>query len=63
MQEVFKEMLAVAEINYIRQEVNNKGYGYSDVAKRTRRDPRTVKRIWRTSTNNQKRDKREYHGF
>ena len=44
MQEVFKEMLAVAEINYIRQEVNNKGYGYSDVAKRTRRDPRTVKK-------------------
>jgi transposase len=44
MQEVFKEMLAVAEINYIRQQVNNKGCGYSDVAKRTGRDPRTVKK-------------------
>jgi transposase len=44
VQEVFKEMLAVAEINYIRHEVNNKGYGYSEVAKKMGRDPRTIKK-------------------
>jgi transposase len=39
-----KEMLAVAEINYIRQQVNKKGCGYSNVAKRMGIDPRTVKK-------------------
>ncbi|WP_374723429.1 IS21 family transposase [Calidifontibacillus erzurumensis] len=37
-------MLEVTEINYIRQEVNVKGYSYSDVARRTNRDVRTVKK-------------------
>ena len=37
-------MLAVAEINYIRQQVNNKGCGYSDVARRMGRDSRTIKK-------------------
>ncbi|MEM5016881.1 IS21 family transposase [Metabacillus indicus] len=37
-------MLAVAEINYIRHEVNNKDCLYSDVAQRIGRDPRTVKK-------------------
>jgi transposase len=37
-------MLEVTEINYIRQEVNTKGYSYSDVARRTNRDFRTVKK-------------------
>lgn len=44
MQEVFKEMLAVAEINYIRQQVNNKDCSYSDVANRMGVDVRTVKK-------------------
>jgi len=42
--EVFKEMLAVAEINYIRYEANQKGRSYSDIAKRTNHDPRTIKK-------------------
>src|SRR5690606_36207918 len=42
--EVYKEMLAVAEINYIRHEANQKGCSYSDIAKRMNRDPRTVKK-------------------
>lgn len=37
-------MLAVAEIDYIRHEVNKKDCSYSDVAKRMGRDPRTVKK-------------------
>lgn len=37
-------MLAVAEINYIRHEANQKGCSYSDIAKRMNRDPRTVKK-------------------
>lgn len=37
-------MLEVTEINYIRQEVNTKGYSYSDVARRTNKDVRTVKK-------------------
>ncbi|MGS2776977.1 IS21 family transposase [Robertmurraya sp. GLU-23] len=37
-------MLAVAEIKYIRHEVNNKDCTYTDVAKRTGKDPRTVKK-------------------
>lgn len=37
-------MLAVDEIKYIRHEVNNKDNSYSDVAKRMRRDPRTIKK-------------------
>lgn len=37
-------MLAVAEINYIRHEINNKDCLYSDVAERIGRDPRTVKK-------------------
>jgi transposase len=44
VQEVFKEMLAVAEINYIRHEVNIKDCGYTSVAKKMGRDPRTVKK-------------------
>ncbi|KKB43117.1 Mobile element protein [Bacillus thermotolerans] len=43
-QEVFKERLAVAEINYIRHEANNKGHSYSEIAKRINRDYRTVKK-------------------
>jgi transposase len=39
-----REMLAVAEVNYIRHEVNNKDCLYSEVAKRIGRDPRTVKK-------------------
>lgn len=39
-----KEMLAVAEINYIRHEVNKKDCNYTEVAERTGRDPRTVKK-------------------
>jgi transposase len=39
-----KEMLAVAEINYIRHEINNKDCDYSAVAKRMGRDPRTIKK-------------------
>ena len=37
-------MLAVAEMNYIRHEANQKGCSYSDIAKRMKRDPRTVKK-------------------
>ena len=37
-------MLQVTDINYIRQEVNKKGCSYSDVARRTNRDYRTVKK-------------------
>ncbi|WP_368502786.1 IS21 family transposase (plasmid) [Alkalihalophilus sp. As8PL] len=37
-------MLQVTEINYIRQEVNSKGHSYSDVARRTHKDIRTVKK-------------------
>ncbi|PKG21517.1 IS21 family transposase [Niallia nealsonii] len=37
-------MLAVAEINYIRHEVNIKDGNYSEIAKRMGRDPRTVKK-------------------
>ncbi len=42
--EVIKEMLAVAEINYIRHEANQKGRSYQNIAKRMNRDPRTVKK-------------------
>jgi transposase len=37
-------MLAMAEINYIRHEVNKKGHSYSEVAKRMNRDKRTVQK-------------------
>ncbi|MFS0614224.1 IS21 family transposase [Lederbergia ruris] len=37
-------MLVVAEIDYIRHEVNKKDCSYSDVAKRMGRDPRTAKK-------------------
>lgn len=37
-------MLAVDEIKYIRHEVNNKDNSYADVARRMRRDPRTIKK-------------------
>lgn len=37
-------MLQVDEIKYIRNEVNSKGYSYSDVARRTNTDFRTVKK-------------------
>lgn len=49
-----KEMLAMAEINYIRHEVNNKDSTYSDVAKRTGRDPRTIKKYAEMEDFNQK---------
>jgi transcriptional regulator with XRE-family HTH domain len=35
-------MLAVAQIDYIRHEVNQKGETYADVARRMEVDPRTV---------------------
>ncbi|WLR57808.1 hypothetical protein LC048_00160 [Mesobacillus subterraneus] len=34
----------MAEIKYIRHEVNNKGCGYANVAKRMGKDPRTIKK-------------------
>lgn len=34
----------MTEINYIRQQVNGKGYTYAEVARRTNRDPRTVQK-------------------
>jgi transposase len=37
-------MLEVTEVYYIRQEVNKKGHTYSDVARRTNTDYRTVKK-------------------
>lgn len=37
-------MLAVAEIKYIRHEINNKDCNYAEVAKRTGKDPRTIKK-------------------
>lgn len=37
-------MLQVDEIKYIRNEVNSKGHSYSDVARRTNTDYRTVKK-------------------
>jgi hypothetical protein len=37
-------MLVVAEINYIRHEVNSEGHSYADVAKRMGKDPRTIKK-------------------
>jgi hypothetical protein len=54
-----KEMLAVAEINYIRHEVNNKDCTYSDVAKRTGRDPRTIKKYAEMEDFNQKPKKKQ----
>lgn len=39
-----EEMLAVAEINYIRHEANKKDRNYSEISKRLGRDPRTVKK-------------------
>jgi transposase len=52
-------MLAVAEINYIRHEVNNKDCTYSDVAKRTGRDPRTIKKYAEMEDFNQKPKKKQ----
>ena len=37
-------VLEVTEINYIRQQVNGKGHTYAEIARRTNRDPRTVKK-------------------
>jgi transcriptional regulator with XRE-family HTH domain len=37
-------MLAVAEIDYIRLEVNQKGDSYANVARRVGVDPRTVQK-------------------
>ncbi|SDI34889.1 hypothetical protein SAMN05192534_13722, partial [Alteribacillus persepolensis] len=37
-------MLAVAQIDYIRHEVNQKGESYADVSRRVEVDPRTVKK-------------------
>ncbi|NUH86479.1 IS21 family transposase [Bacillus firmus] len=52
-------MLAVAEINYIRHEVNIKGCGYSDVARKMGRDPRTVKKYAEMEDFNEKPKKRQ----
>lgn len=51
-------MLAVAEINYIRHEVNFKGCGYSSVAKKMGRDPRTVKKYADMEDFNEKPNKK-----
>ncbi|TWH87502.1 hypothetical protein IQ19_01322, partial [Cytobacillus oceanisediminis] len=51
-------MLAVAEINYIRHEVNFKGCGYSSVAKKMGRDPRTVKKYAEMEDFNEKPKKK-----
>ena len=59
VQEVFKEMLAVAEINYIRHEVHNKDCGYSAVAKKMGRDPRTVKKYAEMEDFNEKPKKKQ----
>src|SRR5690625_4291308 len=40
----YEEMLAVAQINYIRYEVNQKGDSYASVARRMGIDPRTVEK-------------------
>jgi predicted SpoU family rRNA methylase len=37
-------MLQVTDIQYIRQEVNIKGCSYADVARRTNKDYRTIKK-------------------
>lgn len=37
-------MLAVAEINYIREQANKEDRSYSDIAQRMERDPRTIKK-------------------
>jgi len=37
-------MLAVAEINYIRHQVNQKGKSYAEVARKVEHGPRTVKK-------------------
>lgn len=37
-------MLAVVEIQYIRQEANLKGRSYAEIARRMNIDPRTVKK-------------------
>jgi transposase len=39
-----KEMLAVAEIDYIRHQANKKGCSYSEIGKQMNRDPRTVQK-------------------
>lgn len=43
-QEVNEEMLAVVEIKYIRHEANTKGHSYAEIARRIKRDPRTVQK-------------------
>ncbi|PAF11905.1 hypothetical protein CHH61_25240, partial [Shouchella clausii] len=52
-------MLAVAEINYIRHEVHNKDCGYSAVAKKMGRDPRTVKKYAEMEDFNEKPKKKQ----
>lgn len=52
-------MLAVAEINYIRHEVNNKDNGYAEVAKKMGKDPRTVKKYADMEDFNEKPKKRQ----
>lgn len=37
-------MLAVVEIKYIRHEANTKGHSYAEIARRIKRDPRTVQK-------------------
>lgn len=60
-----KEMLAVAEINYIKQQVDKKDCSYSDVARRMGIDPRTVKnmQIRKTITKSQRKNKQGYRRF
>ncbi|MFD2706775.1 IS21 family transposase [Salibacterium lacus] len=53
-------MLAVTCMEYIKEEVNNKGYSYADVARRTKADYRTVKKYadkedFQTSTASKKK--------
>ncbi|MBT2694645.1 IS21 family transposase [Bacillus sp. ISL-55] len=52
-------MLAVAEIKYIRHEVNNKGCGYADVAKRMGKDSRTIKKYADLEDFNEKPKKKQ----
>lgn len=52
-------MLAVAEIDYIRHEVNNKGRKYAEVAKKTGNDPRTVKKYADMEDFNEKPKKKQ----
>lgn len=61
-------VLTVADINYIKQEVNKKGRSYSQVAKQMRKDPRTVQKYadkedWNEQKHKQTRTKRVMDSF